>query len=144
MSSVEFTVPGYLRLFRKDSSLQIHGLGIYVRVHISLESELPLETLDYSNMGFQFLVVNSVSYLFFFYRFDFSWDSLLLDSISDTTEKALYLNTSSKSQELWNLQANVQPNSIICKKMNEMKLMLIGHASSSYRIIFEVPQGFIF
>lgn len=107
ISSAELTVPGYLRLFRKDSSLQMHALGIYVREHISLERELSRVTLDYSYIGFRILVLNSVSYLFLLYRFHLLWDSLLLDIISDIIDKSLYLNTSSQPQELRNLLANI-------------------------------------
>lgn len=40
ISSTEFPVPGYLPIFQKDSSVHMHGLGVYVHEHLPLASEL--------------------------------------------------------------------------------------------------------
>ena len=48
ISSSYFDVPGYLPLNRKDSSIHMHGYGIYARDSLSASRELNLEFSDES------------------------------------------------------------------------------------------------
>ena len=68
VSSLNFSVPGYLHLNRKDSLIYMHGLGVYVRVSLPASRELNLESSDESYICIRLSLLQPTGYLFFAYR----------------------------------------------------------------------------
>lgn len=72
---------GYLFLFRKDCSIHIHGLDLYVREHHRLARERSLAFPDCPYMYLQLSLITTVS--------SSSHDCYVLDRISGSIDKAL-------------------------------------------------------
>ena len=94
ISSSDFSVPGYLPLNRKDSSIHMHGLGIFVRDTLPISRELNLESSDESYICLRQSLLQSTSYLFFVYRSPSSQSCSVIDSISENIDKALLAHPS--------------------------------------------------
>ena len=67
VNSGDFSVRGYLPLIRKDSSIYMHGLPVYVNEGISFARDLSLEKSVDSYLCFRLALLHSVSYFFFLY-----------------------------------------------------------------------------
>lgn len=66
ISSIEFSVPCYLPLFRKGFNIHMHALGVCVREHLPQARELSFESPDCSYMFLYLSLLNSLIYLFFY------------------------------------------------------------------------------
>ena len=62
-----FSVRGYLPLIRKDSSIHMHGLAVYVKEALPFARDLSLENSLDSYLCFRLALLHSVSYFFFLY-----------------------------------------------------------------------------
>ena len=56
---------GYLPLTQKDSSIHMHGLTVYVKERLAFARDLSLENSADSYFCFPFVLIQSVSYMFF-------------------------------------------------------------------------------
>ena len=89
IGSSEFSVTGYLPLSRLDSSSYMLGLGVFVRDDLPISRETSLEDLTKSFMCFRVSLLHSTSYLFFLYRSPSNQSCAVLDSVSESIDKAL-------------------------------------------------------
>ena len=64
--SANFSVRGYLSLIRKDSSIHMHGLAVYVKKGLPFARDLSLENSADSYLCFRLPLLHSVSYFFDF------------------------------------------------------------------------------
>ena len=85
----DFSVPGYLPLFRKDSSIHMHGLGIYARTNLPIARQVDLEDLTESFMCFKLSLLKSTTFLFFLYRSPSSQNCSVIQSVSNNIDQAL-------------------------------------------------------
>ena len=97
-----FSVRGYLSLIRKDSSIHVHDLTIYVKEGILLSWELSLENPADSYLCFWLTLHHSVSYFLFLYRSPSSSLFTALDSVSSNIDEVLSIKPSAKVY-LWRL-----------------------------------------
>ena len=65
IDSGKFSVRGYLPLIRKDSTIHMHGLTVYVKEGLPFAGALSLENSANSYLCFQLALLHSVSYFFF-------------------------------------------------------------------------------
>ena len=65
IDSGKFSVRGYLPLIRKDSTIHMHGLTVYVKEGLPFAGDLSLENSANSYLCFQLALLHSVSYFFF-------------------------------------------------------------------------------
>ena len=94
VDSGNFSVRGYLPLFRKDSSTHIHGLAVYVKEGLPFAQDLSLENSADSYLCFRLALLHSVSYFFFLYRSPSSSFCTVFDSISSNIDEVLSINPS--------------------------------------------------
>ena len=67
IDSSNFFVRDYLPLIRKDYSIQMHGLTVYVKEGLPFPRDLSLENSAGSYLCFRLALLYSVSYFFFLY-----------------------------------------------------------------------------
>jgi len=89
IDSKDFLIDGYLPLNRKDSHTHMHGLGVYFRENIPIARDLSLEDSKESFMCFRLSLLHSTSYLFFVYRSPSSQSCSVIDSVSNSIDRAL-------------------------------------------------------
>ena len=92
--SDDFLVPGYLPLSRKDSVNHMHGLGLFIHENLPIAREFDLEDSKESFMCFRLSLLRSTSYLYFLYRSPSSQDCSVIQSISESIDKALSIRQS--------------------------------------------------
>ena len=85
----EFLIPGYLPLRRMDSKTHMHGLGVYIRDSLPITPEVDLEDLNQPFMCFRLSLLHSTSFLYFLYRSPSSQDCSVINSVSNSIDKAL-------------------------------------------------------
>ena len=68
IDSGNFSVRGFLPLIRKDSTIYIHGLSVYVEKRFPFAQELSLENSMDSCLCFRLALFHSVSYFFFLHQ----------------------------------------------------------------------------
>ena len=94
IDSSDFLIDGYLPLTRMDSSFHMLGLGIYVRDNLPISRETSFEDPSQSFMCFRISLLYSTSYLFFLYRSPSSQSCAVIDSVSESIDKALIAHPS--------------------------------------------------
>ena len=67
VDSGNFSVTGYLPLFRKDCITHMHGLALYVKEGIPFAQDLFLENSTDSYLCFRLVLLHSMFYFFFLY-----------------------------------------------------------------------------
>ena len=67
VDSGNYSVTGYLPLFRKDCSTHMHGLALYVKEGIPFAQDLFLENSTDSYLCFRLVLLQSMFYFFFLY-----------------------------------------------------------------------------
>ena len=67
VDSDNFSVRGCHPLIRKDSSIHMHGLAVYVKEGLPSARDLSLENSADSYLYFRLALLHSVSYFFFLY-----------------------------------------------------------------------------
>ena len=87
--SGNFSVTGYLPLIRKDSSIHMHGLTVYVRGGLPFERDLFLENSADSYSCFRLALLHSVFYFFFLNRSLSLSLSTVFDSVSSNMDGSL-------------------------------------------------------
>ena len=86
---------GYLPLIRKDSTIHIYGLTVYVKEGLPFARDLSLENSAFdSYLCFRLALLHSVSYFFFLYRSPSSSLCAVFDSISSNTDEVPSINPS--------------------------------------------------
>ena len=93
-AKLNFSVRGYLPLIRKDSSIHMHGLAVYVKEGLPFARDLSLENSSDSYLCFQLALLHSVSYFFFLYRSPSSALCTVFDSVSSNIDEVLSINPS--------------------------------------------------
>ena len=81
---------GYLPLIRKDSSIHMHGLAVYVKEGIPFARDLSLKNSADSYLCFRLALLYTVFYFFFLYRSPSSALCTVFDSISSNIDEALF------------------------------------------------------
>ena len=94
IDSGNFSVTGYLPLFRKDSSTHMYGLAVYVKEGLPFARDLSLKNSADSYLCFQLALLHSVSYFFFLYQSPSSSLCTVFDSISSNINEVLSINPS--------------------------------------------------
>jgi len=94
IDSSDFLVNGYLPLNRKDSTSHMLGLGVYVQENLPISHEKFLESPNHSFMCFRISLLHSTSYLFFLYCSPKSKSCIVIDSVSESIDKALVAHPS--------------------------------------------------
>ena len=94
IDSGKFSVRGYLPLIRKDSSIHMHGLAVYVKEGLPFARDLSLENSADSYICFRFALLYSASYFFFLYCSPSSSLYTVFDSISSNIDEVLSINPS--------------------------------------------------
>ena len=89
MADSLFTIPGYLPIFRKDSSTYMHGLAVYAKDTIPICREAQLEKPSEPFMCFRLSLLHSTSYLFFLYRPPSSDSCSVVEAVSKSIDSAL-------------------------------------------------------
>ena len=89
ISSSSFMVPGYLPLIRLDSTIHMHGLGVFVKDNLPFARVPLLELEGESFMCFRLSLIHSTSFIFFLYRSPSSTSCSVLEAISNSIDKAL-------------------------------------------------------
>ena len=87
--SGNFSVTGYLPLIRKDFSIHMHGLAVYVRGGLPFERDLSLENSADSYSCFRPALLHSVFYFFFLNRSLSLSLSTVFDSVSSNMDGSL-------------------------------------------------------
>ena len=82
-------VPGYLPLIRLDSTIHMHGLGVFVKDNLPFARVPLLELEGESFMCFRLSLIHSTSFIFFLYRSPSSTSCSVLEAISNSIDKAL-------------------------------------------------------
>ena len=88
-----FSLEGYLPLIRKDSSIHMHGLAVYVKEGLPFAWNLSQENSADSYCS-QLALLHSVSYFFFLYRSPSSSLCTVFYSISSNIDEVLSTNLS--------------------------------------------------
>ena len=83
---------GYLPLIRKDSSIHMHGLAVYVKEGLPFARDLSLANSEDSYLCFRLALLHSVSYSFLIYRSPSSPFSMVFDFISSNIDEVLLIN----------------------------------------------------
>lgn len=91
-TKTDFLNSGYLPLVRKDSETHMHGLGVYLRDSLPITRVSELEDINLPYMCFRLSLLHSTSYLYFLYRSPSSQDCSVIQSVSDSIDKALNLH----------------------------------------------------
>ena len=94
IDSSNFSVRSYLLLIRKDSSIHMHGLAVYVTEGLPFARDLSLENSADSYICFQLALLHLVSYLFFLYRSPSSSLCTVFYSIASYIDEVLSINLS--------------------------------------------------
>ena len=68
IDSGNFSVRSYLRLIQKDSITHMHGHAVYGKEGLPFPRDLSLENYVDAYLCFQLALLQSVSYIFFFYQ----------------------------------------------------------------------------
>ena len=93
IDSGNFSVRCYLPLIRKDSSIHMRGLAVYVKEGLPFARNLSLENSADSYLCFQLVLLHSMSYFFFLYRSPLSLCTVF-DSVSSNIDEVLLINSS--------------------------------------------------
>ena len=85
---------GYFPLIRKDSSIHMHGLAVYVKEGLSFAQKVSLENYADSYLRFRLALIHLVSYFFFLYQSPSSSLCPFFASISSNIDEVLSINPS--------------------------------------------------
>ena len=94
IDSGNFSVGCYLPLIRKDSSIHMCGLAVYVKEGLPFAQDLSLENSADSYLCFRLALLHSMSYFFFLYRSPSSSLCTIFDSVSSNIDEVLSINPS--------------------------------------------------
>ena len=92
IDSGNFSLRDYLPLIRKDCSIDMHGLAVYVKEGLPFARNLSLDNSADSYLCFSLALLHSVSYFFFLYRLPTSSSCSVFDSISSNIDEVLSIN----------------------------------------------------
>ena len=91
IDSGNFFVRGYLSLIRRDSSIHMHGLAVYVKEGLPFAPVVSLENSADSYLCYRLALLHSVSYFFFLYRSPSSLCAVF-DYISSNIREVVLIN----------------------------------------------------